>query len=225
MLVIGQSQHVAGPAIITIVLQAACCETDPGSQPARCHLAPNKVSHVLPWGFGETGLRNFKVIFLFFRLILAVWAQYQMLGYYVFNMIWIPLRLENCSVCICHGRAQLGFAHHFVKPSRKKQFMLTQGALEPISEHGKHWLHYLLLPMHGVWAGDAEQGVCELCFQLWAELSPALETGWQVTGMTHELSRGKAVPCLRAWHHRASSSTGEGGSSLCSALPVPVGSH
>lgn len=72
MFVIGQSQHVAGPAIITIVLQAACCETDPGSQPARCHLAPNKVSHVLPWGFGETGLRNFKVIFFFLRLILAV---------------------------------------------------------------------------------------------------------------------------------------------------------
>lgn len=44
MFVIGQSQHVAGPAIITIVLQAACCETDSESQPARCHLAPNKVS-------------------------------------------------------------------------------------------------------------------------------------------------------------------------------------
>lgn len=72
MFVIGQSQHVAGPAIITIVLQAACCETDSGSQPARCHLAPNKVSLVLTWGFGETGLRNFKVIFFFLRLILAV---------------------------------------------------------------------------------------------------------------------------------------------------------
>lgn len=127
MFIIGQSQHVAGPAIITVVLQAACCETDPGTQPARCHLAPNKVFHVLPWDFWETGLRSyFQGDFLFLRLILAVWAQYQMLGKYVFNMIWIPLGQETCNVCICHGRAQLGFAHQFVKPSRKEQFMLTQ---------------------------------------------------------------------------------------------------
>lgn len=49
-----------------------------------------------------------------------------MLGYYVFNMIWIPLGQDACNVCICHGRAQLGFVHQFVKPSRKNQFMLTQ---------------------------------------------------------------------------------------------------
>lgn len=227
MFITGQSQHVAGPAIITVVLQAACCETDPGSQPAGCHLAPNKVSHVLPWDFQETGLRNyFQGDFLFLRLILAVWAQYQMLGYYVFNMIWIPLGQESCNVCICHGRAQLGFARQFVKPWRKKQFVLAQRDLELIPEHRKHWLHYLLLPMRGVWVGDAEQ-----C--LWA-LLPAL--GWtftspgdKVTGdwddTWTEQGQSYALPGITGW-----AVPGEGGSSPCLCLldhisPDPQSPH
>lgn len=66
--IIGQSQHIASPAIITVVLQAASYETNPVSQPAMCHLTPNEVSHVLSWDFGEMGLTleiTFRVIFFF----------------------------------------------------------------------------------------------------------------------------------------------------------------
>lgn len=156
----------------------------------------------------ETG-NYFQGYFLFLGLILTIWDQRVrdwMLGYYICNMIWASLGQETCKVCICHGRAQLGFSIE-----EKAVYAHLEGL----------WSVSLSTGSTGLITFSSPYMVCEPAMQnsvfpnsafSWrAELSPAPEVGWQVTWMAQELSRGKVSPSLEARYHTVSGFTGEEG--------------
>ena len=215
--IIVQSQHIAGPAIITVVLQAACYETDPVSQPATCHLTPNEVSRVLSWDFGETGLRPEMTFRLMFYFSGSFWLSKINIRCWVtifFYMIWISLGQETChtfswkdsfGACppVCETIEEKTV---YAPPEGLWSVSLSAGSTGSITFSSPRMVHEQVM-QNSVFPNSA--------FGWWAELSSAPEAGRQVTWMAQELSRGKVSPCLEACYRMVSGFTGEEGSPIC----------
>lgn len=128
------------------------------------------------WGDRSETEDDFQGYFLFLRLILTIWEQYGMLGYYVFKIICMSLEQDTCNFHICHGSAHLVLFHQFVKQSRKKQILLLQRDSDTYS-----WVQEALASLpspHHAWCVSrccgTEQSLSELCFWLmgWSFSSP-----------------------------------------------------